>query len=301
MKLLLFLLLLGSAFFPLKAEAKESASKYFSVHMNIENHKHIAPADYFLETFTLENQTSSPVKVRISEVSNIDDSLLYSVLQAKWDLPGMSDTYISFDELTTDWFMLEPGETQKMHLNIYFPHHLGNEYQTAALKAKFLFECRLSENEKVTIDSQNSENHFTISSVPSTGDNLWAQIFHILGNCVTALLVVIAIYCSCGMLYQKYSGNLFFPFGYRPVVILSGSMENELMTGSTVIVKKTTDVEENDIIFFITKEGTPVIHRYIATTDNGELITKGDANPKEDLEPVSLEQVQGKVVHILKK
>ena len=73
------------------------------------------------------------------------------------------------------------------------------------------------------------------------------------------------------------------------------------MTGSTVIVKKTKDVEENDIIFFITQDGTPVIHRYIDTDENGQLITKGDANPKEDLEPVSLQQVQGKVVYIFKK
>jgi len=73
------------------------------------------------------------------------------------------------------------------------------------------------------------------------------------------------------------------------------------MTGSTVIVKKTKDVEENDILFFITKDGTPVIHRYIATNENGQIITKGDANPKEDLEPVDLNQVQGKVAYIFKK
>jgi signal peptidase len=79
-------------------------------------------------------------------------------------------------------------------------------------------------------------------------------------------------------------------------MILSGSMENELMTGSTVIVKKTKDVKENDIIFFITKDGTPVIHRYIATDEAGKFITKGDANPKEDLEKVELDQVQGKVL-----
>lgn len=124
------------------------------------------------------------------------------------------------------------------------------------------------------------------------------QLFNILGTFVTVTLAGIAIYCFLGMISQNHTGRLFFPFGYRPVVILSGSMEEELMTGSVAIVRKTKDVEENDIIFFFSENGTPVIHRYIATAEDGSFITKGDANPREDLETVSLEQVQGKVVYV---
>jgi len=298
MKLIIFLFLIFALFFPLKAEAKELTSQYFSVDLSIGTHNHIVPDDYFSDTFTIENQTASPIKVRVSNVSNVNHSLLYSVLQAKWD---SSDTYCTFDELTTQWFVIEPGKTYKMNLNIYFPHNLGNEYQSASLKAKFTFECQVSENKSSNLDIQSPAMHHAVITIPSTGDTLPRQLFHLFGNCITVLLIVIAVYCSCGMLHQKHTGNLFFPFGYRPVVILSGSMEEELMTGSTVIVKKTKDVEENDILFFITKDGTPVIHRYIATNENGQIITKGDANPKEDLEPVDLNQVQGKVVYIFKK
>lgn len=297
MKLILFLFLIFAVFFPLKAEAKETAFNFFSVYMDAGTHSHIAPDDYFSDTFIIENNTSCPVKIRVSDVSNVEDSILYSILQAKWD---SSDTYCSFDELATGWYEIEPGKTHEMKLNIYFPGNLGNQYQSAALKAKFTFECRTPENKSFSIHTQDSEKHFTIDSIPGTGDSSGKQVLHILGNCITALLIVTAIYCFCGMLHQKQTGNLFFPFGYRPVVILSGSMEEELMTGAIAIVKKTKDVKENDIIFFITKEGTPVIHRYIATAENGKLITKGDANPKEDLEPVSLEQVQGKVLFALR-
>ena len=69
-------------------------------------------------------------------------------------------------------------------------------------------------------------------------------------------------------------------------------------TGSIVIVKQTKEVKENDIVFFLTDDHVPVIHRYIATTDQGELITKGDANPMEDSDPVSLDQVFGKVIKV---
>ena len=125
-----------------------------------------------------------------------------------------------------------------------------------------------------------------------------SKIFHLLESFLTALLLSIALYCLSGILYQHFTGTLFFPFGYRPVMILSGSMEEELQTGSIVIVKQTKEVKENDIVFFLTDDHVPVIHRYIATTDKGELITKGDANPMEDSDPVSLDQVFGKVIKV---
>lgn len=296
MKPILFLLLISTAFVSFKAEAKELPSQYFSVYMNMGNHSHIAPNDYLSDTFTIENQTSYPIKIRISNVSNVENSMLYPILQAKWDSHDNSETYRTFDELTTDWFVIAPGKTHKLNLDIYFPSNLGNEYQAAALKAKFTFECRMPEDKHINIAAQTPGEHQVILSIPSTGDSLSKQIFHIFGNCITAILLLTAIYCFCGMLHQKYTGKLFFPFGYRPVVILSGSMEDELKTGSTVIVKKTKDVKENDIIFFTTNDGTPVIHRYVATDENGQLITKGDSNPTKDLEPISQEQVLGKVV-----
>lgn len=116
---------------------------------------------------------------------------------------------------------------------------------------------------------------------------------------ITIMLVVVAIYCVVGVANQANTGELFFPFGYRPVKILTGSMEDTLQTGAIVVVEQTDEVEEEDIVFFISKDGAPVIHRYVDTDENGNMITKGDANPKEDFEPVTAEQLLGKVVVVM--
>lgn len=113
---------------------------------------------------------------------------------------------------------------------------------------------------------------------------------------LTIALVAMAIYCAIGVMKQNKTGELFFPLGYRPVVILSGSMEDELHTGAIVVVEETKTVQEGDIVFFIAEDGGLVIHRYVDTDENGNMITKGDNNPKEDLEPVTKERLQGKVV-----
>ena len=113
---------------------------------------------------------------------------------------------------------------------------------------------------------------------------------------LTILLVLFAIYCVLGVANQAKTGELFFPFGYRPVTILSGSMKEALKPGALVIVEETKDVEPGDIIFFIDEDGYPIIHRCVGINHNGDYVTKGDSNPKEDYEPVTPERLQGKVV-----
>lgn len=110
------------------------------------------------------------------------------------------------------------------------------------------------------------------------------------------LIVGFAVYCILGVYRQQTTGKMFYVFGYRPVVILSGSMEPELRTNSVVLVKKTKDVKTEDVIFFFNEEKLPVIHRYVGNDEHGSIITKGDANPKEDPEPISPGQVEGRVV-----
>ncbi len=115
------------------------------------------------------------------------------------------------------------------------------------------------------------------------------------------LLMLLAtwMYCLAGVQEQKENGKLFFPFGYRPVVILSGSMEETIRTGAVVLVKQTKEIVPEDILFFITKDQIPVIHRCIHKNEDGSLVTKGDANGQADIEPVLPEQVEGKVVCVM--
>lgn len=89
-------------------------------------------------------------------------------------------------------------------------------------------------------------------------------------------------------------------FPIKPVAIATGSMEKELHVGDVVIIKKCSanDIEEGDIIEY-QMEGYTVIHRVTKKTQkNGRFtfITKGDSNNTEDSEPVTQEQIIGKVI-----
>lgn len=151
-------------------------------------------------------------------------------------------------------------------------------------------EVELNEVETTTVPETEAQ---------PTAKSKWEKFKARLDTIICIMLVALAAYCVCGYIGQTKTGELFYPFGYRAVKILSGSMEDALETGAVVIVKQTKDVEQNDIIFFITEEGSPVIHRYISNTPSGDIITKGDANPKEDLAPVTTDQLQGEVVFIM--
>ena len=89
-------------------------------------------------------------------------------------------------------------------------------------------------------------------------------------------------------------------FPIKPVAIATGSMEKELYVGDVAIIKKcnANDIEEGDIIEY-QMEGYTVIHRVTKKTQkNGRFTftTKGDSNDTEDSEPVTQEQVIGKVI-----
>lgn len=102
------------------------------------------------------------------------------------------------------------------------------------------------------------------------------------------ICIVLAIWLAIGI------------FPIKPIAIATGSMEPELHVGDVAVIKKceANDVEEGDIIEY-QMEGYTVIHRIQSKTQkNGQFtfITKGDNNDTEDSEPVSEEQLIGKVI-----
>ena len=90
-------------------------------------------------------------------------------------------------------------------------------------------------------------------------------------------------------------------FGILPVVVLSGSMEPEILTGDLAILKRIdpSELKLNDIIAY--KEGnTLVTHRIVELTENdGEpsFTTRGDANNASDRNPVAYSQVEGVYIY----
>lgn len=87
-------------------------------------------------------------------------------------------------------------------------------------------------------------------------------------------------------------------FGYKPFMVLSGSMETEIRRGD-LIITKTVDPENlkiDDVIAFRDAQGTITTHRIIdIVVENNEtfFITKGDNNNVQDRNLVEYKDVEG--------
>lgn len=85
-------------------------------------------------------------------------------------------------------------------------------------------------------------------------------------------------------------------------VVLSGSMEPNIGTGSVVYVTDAgpEDIEEGDVITFVTSStGPPTTHRVVSKTGSGEdanFVTKGDANEDPDAEVREPDEIIGEVI-----
>lgn len=84
--------------------------------------------------------------------------------------------------------------------------------------------------------------------------------------------------------------------GINSYIILSGSMEPVIRTGSMVLVDtQTENIQSGDIIMYrLQKEN--VVHRVVEIQEDGKIITKGDNNENADFAPVTQAQVCGKVI-----
>ncbi len=85
--------------------------------------------------------------------------------------------------------------------------------------------------------------------------------------------------------------------GLQVYSVISGSMEPALPVGSVVYVETVdpSEIRAVDIIAF-SDEGVVVTHRVVEVRpETGEYITKGDANPTEDIFPTAYVNVLGQV------
>lgn len=113
--------------------------------------------------------------------------------------------------------------------------------------------------------------------------------------------IVILICIAIFLIYNVYllnektlRGNeLPMPFGFGAAIVLSGSMEPNLMVDDMIIVSSHTDYAVGDVVVYQSGESL-VVHRIIAM-ENGMVTTQGDANNTPD-EPVELAQIKGEVV-----
>lgn len=96
--------------------------------------------------------------------------------------------------------------------------------------------------------------------------------------------------------------------GIQSYVVVSGSMEPTIPVGSLVFAKEVepATLQKGDIIVFYSTEAAspsggvngaiPITHRVVENnTEAGEVITKGDANESEDMNPAAYINIVGKV------
>ena len=117
------------------------------------------------------------------------------------------------------------------------------------------------------------------------------KILNAFMNMVSATLILIGILAILLLVIPTM-------IGYKPFVVLSGSMEPQIKTGSIAYNNthvKAEDVKAGDVIVFKT-EKTYVTHRVVSINENNSFTTKGDANKTEDLAPVKFENFKGKTV-----
>ena len=85
--------------------------------------------------------------------------------------------------------------------------------------------------------------------------------------------------------------------GMARLTVLTGSMEPEISVNNKIIIKEYLDYNIGDIVTYI-QEGEIITHRVIEK--EGEYYyTKGDNNNTID-KPIIKEQIEGKVIYILK-
>jgi signal peptidase len=119
------------------------------------------------------------------------------------------------------------------------------------------------------------------------------KILKIIQNIITVLIVIIGLFLILTLFPIK--GN------YQVKIVLSGSMEPTIHTGSVVIIKPSSQYKINDVVIFgkDTKTEIPTTHRIISSRAvEGVMlfITKGDANEDPDSKEIRQSDIHGKIL-----
>lgn len=121
------------------------------------------------------------------------------------------------------------------------------------------------------------------------------------------LLIVMAgllLFTIFRVVESKKTGEGVFLLGYRPVLVLTGSMEPYMMTNGIALTKEVDsldDIAVGDVVTYhvMNDNGRKLLitHRIVAI-DDGLIYTKGDNNNVIDGYPLTMDNVEAKVVGV---
>lgn len=125
------------------------------------------------------------------------------------------------------------------------------------------------------------------------------QIFKKIISIIILIILITILFVSGTILIDSYLYPDEVPsfFGWKPFIVLSGSMETQISAGDIVVVKEidTQNLKKGDIIAF--KEDDVVITHRIDEVEekDGQVqyITKGDNNKTQDIGSVLPNQIEG--------
>lgn len=129
----------------------------------------------------------------------------------------------------------------------------------------------------------------------------WKRIGTPIGILLCILLIFVLI-VNVSLIIGSYVNPDKVPsfLGYKPFIVLSGSMEPEIMPGDLILTRTiaSEDIKVGDVVTFRSDKTTTVSHRVIKVSTEGGLSfeTKGDANVGADKGTVLPESIEGKYI-----
>ncbi len=129
----------------------------------------------------------------------------------------------------------------------------------------------------------------------------WGKALSAVGYAVCAILALVFI-INVTLIVKSYTNPDKVPdfMGYKPFIVLSGSMEPAIMAGDLIVTKIVDPelVQIGEVISFRVESDVVVSHRVTEIQTEGGLafLTKGDANVGMDATRVLPESIEGRYI-----
>lgn len=132
------------------------------------------------------------------------------------------------------------------------------------------------------------------------------KTIHLLGTVINLTVTIACIAALAAAVFSfmksRKTGEPITILGYRPVYVLTGSMEPFMMTDSIMITKQFGEndtLKEGDVVTFHVQdeEGKPLVitHRIKKIDEDGTITTKGDNNRVVDSTTITRDDVDAKI------
>jgi signal peptidase len=134
------------------------------------------------------------------------------------------------------------------------------------------------------------------AQTPNKSQSASRRLLNIVVNAVLIAIAAFAIAVTAAAIYVVASGGQSTIFGYSFEVVASGSMDPTISIGDLIVVKEESAYTQGEVVTYRDFEGNLITHRIIGVADDGQFITKGDANNVADNATVAPSQIVGELV-----